>query len=77
MSGSASCQDEYGERRDEEALDAGRLFAGDVDRGARFEDDPLGDGEAVFDPDEVSQDFVGGLITVLLFFLEAAEDQAV
>ncbi len=48
-----------------------------MDRGARFEDDALGDGEAVFDADEVGQDFVGGLVAVFFFFFQAAEDQAV
>ncbi len=48
-----------------------------MDRGAGFEDDPLGDGEAVFDTDKVGQDLVGGLVAIFLFFLQAAEDQAV
>ena len=57
--------------------EAGRLFPGDMDRGAGFEDDALGDRKTLLDPDEVGQNIVGGLIAVFLFFLEAAEDQAV
>ena len=75
--GPAQDDDEQGERRNEETPDAGGLFPGDMDRGAGLEDDPLGDGQAVFDPDEVGEDFVGGLIAISFFLLEAAEDQAI
>ncbi len=76
-SGSSDNEAEENERRDEKPPEAGGLFPGDMDRGAGFEDDPLGDGKAFFDPDEVGQDFVGVLIAIVFFFLQAAEDQAV
>ena len=58
-------------------LEAGGLLAGDMDRGAGFEDDPFGDGQALFDPDEVGQELVGRLIAVFFFLLEAAQDELV
>jgi len=60
-----------------EPLESLGLFPGDPDRRSRFEDDAFGDRQAVFDPDEVGQELIGGLITVFFLFFETPKNQLV
>ena len=41
----------------------------------RPDDNALRDRKPLFDPDEVGENLVGGLIAVSFFFLEAAKDE--